>query len=238
MLTKAFAFLVLFTLPAAAQLFPDQPYPALPPFPGERPQSCPYSDQAFARVAEALITDGINAQRARFAPDAPRLKPDPELTRIARFRSCDMGHGADFSHTDEKGNFIAGDMVDQYFGRYGATGENIMKMGEARPRSGQNGPVDRFEWRTPRAWASGRTSSFAPIATRPFGPEEFARIAVDGWMKSPGHRENILNPRYDSSGIGVAMVDGQAFATQVFRGPPRHLAPKSGRPGIDIPPGR
>jgi uncharacterized protein YkwD len=40
-------------------------------------------------------------------------------------------------------------------------------------------------------------------------------------MKSPGHRENILNPRYDASGIGVAMAGGQAFATQVFRGPPR-----------------
>jgi uncharacterized protein YkwD len=210
MLPKAFAFLTLFALSAAAQPFPDGPYPALPPFPGDRPASCQYSDQAFARTAEALITEGIDAERAQFAPDAPRLMPDPELTRIARLRSCDMGHGADFSHTDSRGNFIAGDMVEARFGRYGATGENIMKMG----------------------------SSLAPIATRPFGPEEFARVAVDGWMKSPGHRENILNPRYDSSGIGVAMVDGQGFATQVFRGPPRRLAPKSGRPGIDIPPGR
>jgi uncharacterized protein YkwD len=57
--------------------------------------------------------------------------------------------------------------------------------------------------------------------TRAFGPEEFARVAVEGWMKSPGHRENILNLRYDASGIGVAMVGGQAFATQVFRGSPR-----------------
>jgi uncharacterized protein YkwD len=230
MLCKALAFLALFALPAAAQPFPDEPYPALPSFPGDRPQSCPYSDQAFAQVAEALIAEGIDAERAQFAPDAPRLKSDPDLTRIARVRSCDMGHGADFSHTDGEGNFIAGDMVEARFGRYGAIGENIRKVGEARPHSGQNGPVDRFERRTPRAWASGRNSSLAPIATRPFGPEEFARVAVDGWMKSPGHRENILNPRYDSSGIGVAMVDGQAFATQVFRGPPRRVAPKSGGP--------
>ena len=56
---------------------------------------------------------------------------------------------------------------------------------------------------------------------RSFGPEEFARQAVDGWMKSPGHRANILNPRYDMSGIGVARVGGDAVATQIFRGPPR-----------------
>jgi len=172
---------------------------------------CQGSDQAFAQKAEALIIEGIDGERAQLAPDAPRLKPDPELTRIARLRSCDMAHGADFSHTDGEGNFIAGEMVEQRFGRYGATGENIMKMG----------------------------SSLAPgVATRPFGPEEFARVAVDGWMKSPGHRENILNSRYDLSGIGVAMVDGQAFATQIFRGPPRQAAPNSGRRGTDIPPDR
>ena len=201
---KTFVFLAFLALPATAwaQMAQDPP-----PFPGERAASCPYSDQAFARVAEALIVQGIDAERARFAPDAPRLKSDPELTRIARLRSCAMAHGGEFSHTDERGNFIAGEMVEASFGHYGAIGENIMKMG----------------------------SSFAPIATRPFGPEEFARISVDGWMKSPGHRENILNPRYDLSGIGVAMVDGQAFATQVFHGPPRRMTPKSGRPGIDTP---
>ena len=204
---KVIAFLAFFALPTAAWA---QMAEGPPPFPGEYVQSCPYADQDFARVAEALIIQGIDAQRARFAPDAPRLTPNPELTRIARLRSCAMAHGDEFSHTDAQGNFIAGAMVEASFGRYGAIGENIMKMG----------------------------SSFSPIATRPFGPEEFARVAVDGWMKSPGHRENILNPRYNLSGIGVAMVDGQAFATQVFHGPPHRAAPKSGRPGIDFPPDR
>src|SRR6202034_638202 len=32
----------------------------------------------------------------------------------------------------------------------------IVARGEPRPRSGRNGPVDHFERRTPRAWASGR----------------------------------------------------------------------------------
>jgi uncharacterized protein YkwD len=47
----------------------------------------------------------------------------------------------------------------------------------------------------------------------------FARTAVEGWMQSPGHRRNILDPDYDSSGIGVAVAGDRIYATQVFWGP-------------------
>jgi uncharacterized protein YkwD len=42
-------------------------------------------------------------------------------------------------------------------------------------------------------------------------------VAVEGWMQSPGHRRNILDPRLQESGIGVA-VDrtGRTYFTQVF----------------------
>jgi uncharacterized protein YkwD len=162
----------------------------LTPPPGAAPSPCQTQNQTFAQEAEALIAEGINEERAKFAPDAPPLMPDIDLTRIAQHRSCDMARGmSDFSHTDAQDNFIAGDMVRNIFGPYGSVGENIMEMGGTYMRV--------------------------------FGPEEFARAAVEGWMKSPGHRENILNSRYDSGGIGVAMVGDRAFATQVFRGPPR-----------------
>jgi uncharacterized protein YkwD len=175
----------------AASLFVSPPVLLTPP-PGAAPSPCQSQNQAFAQEAEALIAEGINEERAKFAPDAPPLMPDIDLTRIAQRRSCDMARGeSDFSHTDRQDNFIAGDMVRKIFGPYGAVGENIMEMG----------------------------GTFMRV----FGPEEFARAAVEGWMKSPGHRENILNPRYDSSGIGVAMAGDRAFATQVFRGPPRIL---------------
>jgi uncharacterized protein YkwD len=41
--------------------------------------------------------------------------------------------------------------------------------------------------------------------------EQVAEEAVNGWMSSPGHRENILNPQYTYSGLGVArgMQNGQ-----------------------------
>lgn len=157
--------------------------------------ACQGSDAAFADKAEALIAAGIDAERAKLAPDAPTLHPDPNLTSIARRRSCDMAHGGDFSHTDAAGHSIAVDMVSEIFGNYGAVGENIIRMGDA---------------------------AMAMLgASRPFGPEEFSRAAVEAWVKSPEHYANIIDPHFDSSGIGVAIVDGQAFATQIFHGPMR-----------------
>jgi hypothetical protein len=38
-----------------------------------------------------------------------------------------------------------------------------------------------------------------------------------GWMRSEGHRENILRPEYDAIGIGVVCRnDGRMWATQIF----------------------
>jgi uncharacterized protein YkwD len=185
----------------------------LTPPPGAGPSPCQSQNQLFAQEAEALIAEGINEERGKFAPDAPPLMPDINLTRIAQRRSCDMARGtSDFSHTDAQDNFIAGDMVRRIFGPYGSVGENIMEMGEERPASRSSGHA-----RATNAASWGERPDGVP----PFSAEQFAREAVEGWMKSPGHRENILNSRYDSSGIGVAMAGDRAFATQVFRGPPR-----------------
>lgn len=49
------------------------------------------------------------------------------------------------------------------------------------------------------------------------GEEELARQAVRGWMESPGHRENMLDPQYDRIGVGVEIsLDEQVLATQNF----------------------
>ena len=42
-------------------------------------------------------------------------------------------------------------------------------------------------------------------------------FVVERWMKSTGHRENILNNRWKESGIGIAITaDGTYYFTQVF----------------------
>jgi len=45
----------------------------------------------------------------------------------------------------------------------------------------------------------------------------FTTTALKGWMKSPGHRTNILNRRWTATGIGIATSRaGSIFVTQVF----------------------
>jgi uncharacterized protein YkwD len=47
--------------------------------------------------------------------------------------------------------------------------------------------------------------------------EKIARKALDGWMKSPGHRKNILTPHWKREGIGVEIApDHKVYITQNF----------------------
>jgi uncharacterized protein YkwD len=49
-------------------------------------------------------------------------------------------------------------------------------------------------------------------------PEE----AMSSWMRSEGHRENILNPAFEEAGVAVATSrDGKRYWTQVFAAPLR-----------------
>ncbi len=47
--------------------------------------------------------------------------------------------------------------------------------------------------------------------------DKIAATTVQGWMKSPGHRKNILTPYFRSEGLGVViMKDGKVYITQNF----------------------
>jgi len=49
------------------------------------------------------------------------------------------------------------------------------------------------------------------------GVEDFDTAAVKDWMKSPGHRQNILTKGWTDTGIGVAESrDGKIYITQLF----------------------
>lgn len=45
-----------------------------------------------------------------------------------------------------------------------------------------------------------------------------ANELVKGWMKSQGHRENLLNSKFCKIGIGVVTKKGYVYATQIFSG--------------------
>jgi len=49
------------------------------------------------------------------------------------------------------------------------------------------------------------------------GFDDPGALAVEQWLRSPGHRANILNPRFEQSAIGVSIgADGTVFLTQEF----------------------
>ncbi len=54
------------------------------------------------------------------------------------------------------------------------------------------------------------------------GMEDPADEAVEGWMRSPLHRESLLDPLFTQSGAGIAISpDSEYFMTQIFIRPPK-----------------
>ncbi len=79
---------------------------------------------------------------------------------------------------------------------------------------------------TDRMKIAGLTSAAENIAYRTLReqPEKWAKEIVSGWMKSPQHRKNILNPRWRYLGVGVQMCANRiAYATQVFSSDPGRI---------------
>lgn len=46
--------------------------------------------------------------------------------------------------------------------------------------------------------------------------EELAAFIVDGWLRSEGHREVILDPVFERGGVGVHINDGEFWVTAMF----------------------
>jgi len=57
------------------------------------------------------------------------------------------------------------------------------------------------------------------------------KILVDAWLQSPGHRENILNPRFDE--IGVAVLKGNFQGKETLLAVAHYAKPQSACPKVD-----
>ncbi|MDR0602980.1 MAG: CAP domain-containing protein [Bacteroidales bacterium] len=53
----------------------------------------------------------------------------------------------------------------------------------------------------------------------PYSYYEFAKTVVEGWMNSPGHRKNILNPDFEYLGCGYARYEkqGNGYSIMYFK---------------------
>ncbi len=148
---------------------------------------------------EARIHGLINIERNKAG-----LRPlvlDKKLCAIARDHSKDMAERNYFSHTSPEGE----DFLDRY-----------KKKGfVCRVRIGQSICVG-----AENIFCNNMYSSVTYTGGRAHydwnSLEAIARSTVKGWMKSPGHRENILQPAFKSQGIGVTIKDGKVYITENF----------------------
>ena len=67
-----------------------------------------------------------------------------------------------------------------------------------------------------RCKTSAKIFSFAENVAYSYGFNDPVKIALDGWLESKGHRENILSNNVET-GIGVAISqEGEFYITQLF----------------------
>ena len=162
--------------------------PAVAVSPGGRPDLQP--------PADAEPRDGVAAAAACPRPD---LNPDADSVRDALDATVCLVNAerverglarlGESRRLAEASSRYAADLVaGQYFSHTGRDGSDIV----ARLRRTGYIPSDR-------AWAVGENLAWGtgPLAT-PGG-------IVRAWMNSPGHRANILNPRFRQIGIGIAL---------------------------------
>ncbi len=156
------------------------------------------------RIPVSLLEKRIHAliNKERAQEGLASLKWDDELSGIARKHSRDMAKRNYFDHISPDGL----DMMRRY-GRDGYTcsvrvantfytgAENIALNHLYDSVTTVNG-VAYYDWNS---------------------LDKIAETTVQGWMKSPGHRQNILMPHWGREGIGVVITpDDKVYITQNF----------------------
>jgi len=144
----------------------------------------------------------INAARRKHGFQS--LAWNDALSRIATNHSRDMAGRSYLSHDTPEGNDFAyryqqgGYSCEIRIGRVAHTGaENIALSHLYNSMTTENG-IAYYNWNS---------------------AQEIAQSTVDGWMNSPGHRENILTPYWQQEGIGVAIErspGNKIYITQNF----------------------
>jgi len=149
------------------------------------------TDLSKQKQAELEVHRLINIEREKRGLKA--LAYDEKLADVARAHSRDMQSRGYFSHDTPEGL----DPTDRankagYVCRYKVF--NVIYNGIAEN-------IHMQKTRSITFWES---------------PESIAKSAVEGWMDSIGHKQNIVNGNYRSEGIGVSISGFSIYVTQNF----------------------
>ncbi len=142
-----------------------------------------------SRVLELVNKERTNSGRGK-------LLYNPNARNAARMHSADMAMNDYFSHISPDGK-SAGDRMLAFGVPFPSVGENIAK----------NYIYDYFEG----------TYSSEFCAHLYLTEDQIVDESMRGWLASPSHRDNILNPSWDSLGVGAYLDDnGALYLTQNF----------------------
>jgi len=142
----------------------------------------------YGRI-EQLIFERVNVERANAGVPPLRLKGS--VSEVARWQSCCNADFEILEHESEQCGTVASRL--SMFGIIEDGGENIAYIPDA-----------------PSYYAD------TDEPTRLYGDEETATRFMNGWMNSPGHRANIMDPRYTDIGVGVCKNGHYFYGTQNF----------------------
>lgn len=158
--------------------------------------------EADLSVLEAKVFKLVNAERIK-AGLRP-LKKDIKLASIAKKHSEDMAKHDYTSHV----NLAGLDPSD----RAEAAGYNIVIKKKEGSRTITRRGVGENIYERQAFTVEGDVIEYYIEDY-----DKIANIAVESWMKSPGHRKNIMNPDYTLSGVGISLGDKKKIRiTQVF----------------------
>lgn len=152
---------------------------------------------------------------ARCGEGGASFAPDAGLVEVATAHSEDMRVHNFFDHTSVvAGKETLGKRLRLVGVTYRAAAENLALMSLFNFRPGEAFELldeDNCVFRDPESGELYRRRTYA----------ELAKVLVDGWMASPGHRANLLNDRYRRLGSGLSIDPdrdycGSVYATQNF----------------------
>ena len=132
---------------------------------------------------ETEAFEGVNMERETHGLDA--LEWNSDLAYVARMYSQDMIDRDFFSHDDPEGRSHSDRLNAKGIYYFNASAENLAMISY----------IMSYTYHA-------RTGEIVNKTYKSL--KEVARSAVEGWMNSTGHRENILYPYFDEAGMGAA----------------------------------
>ncbi len=162
-------------------------------------KSIPKPEDLCAKIADEiyLLTNDEREKNSGLKS----LTRDKDLDEIALNYTKRMVDEDFFAHVDPDGQNAGGRAESVGYPTYKKVGEDGYRIGIAENLA---------------YMGTGTVAALGYID--PINPHEIAKGFMTGWMKSSGHRKNILEPDVDKIGIGVSWSDKEKFyyASQEF----------------------